>query len=67
MKNLDKFLVHHDSLLHDVLERFNANVCGIAFVVDEQKTLLGVITDGDMRRALLSGLDLKACVADILP
>lgn len=32
----------------------------IVFVVDEQRRLLGSITDGDVRRALLRGLDLSA-------
>ena len=31
---------------------------GIALVVDEQQRLLTTITDGDIRRAILAGLDL---------
>jgi dTDP-glucose pyrophosphorylase len=35
---------------------------GIALVVDEQQRLLATITDGDIRRAILAGLDLDQSV-----
>jgi len=38
----------------------------IAFVVDGEKRLEGIITDGDIRRKLLKGLDLKTSVKNIM-
>jgi dTDP-glucose pyrophosphorylase/CBS domain-containing protein len=40
--------------------------CGIALVVDQGNHLLGTITDGDMRRAVLAGTDLETPVSLIL-
>ena len=39
---------------------------GIALVVDEGRRLLGTITDGDVRRAMLAGVSLDASVSVIL-
>jgi dTDP-glucose pyrophosphorylase len=39
---------------------------GLALVVDSGDRLLGTITDGDMRRALLRGLSLDACVVEVM-
>jgi CBS domain-containing protein len=44
--------------LRDVLETIDAAELQIALVVDEETRLCGVITDGDVRRALLRGHDL---------
>ena len=40
--------------------------CGIALVVDEGLHLIGTITDGDVRRAVLSGTDLDTPVNTLL-
>ena len=37
-----------------------------AFIVDQQDTLLGVVTDGDVRRALLKNIDFDASVEKIM-
>ena len=38
----------------------------IALVIDEKKRLLGTVTDGDIRRAILEGIELDAPVKTIL-
>lgn len=40
--------------------------CGVALVVDEQERFLNTITDGDVRRGLLAGLNLDAAVQLLL-
>jgi dTDP-glucose pyrophosphorylase len=40
--------------------------CGIALVVDQERRLLGTITDGDIRRAILAGTDLESPVSVLL-
>jgi len=42
------------------------NSCGIALVIDDSGHLLGTITDGDIRRAILAGQSLDAPVHDFL-
>ena len=40
--------------------------CGIALVVDQERRLLGTITDGDVRRAILAGKNLELRVSELL-
>ena len=40
--------------------------CGIALVVDQERRLLGTITDGDARRAVIAGTDLESPVSELL-
>src|SRR5712675_1451398 len=39
---------------------------GIVLVVDEENTLLNTITDGDIRRAMLAGVNLDGPVTELL-
>jgi arabinose-5-phosphate isomerase len=39
-------------LLIDVLHELSAKKCGCLLVADEQRSLLGIFTDGDLRRAV---------------
>jgi perosamine synthetase len=43
----------------DVLATINANTLGIVFIVDEDRKLIGALTDGDARRDLLRGATLN--------
>ncbi|MBL4652139.1 MAG: aminotransferase class I/II-fold pyridoxal phosphate-dependent enzyme [Flavobacteriales bacterium] len=45
--------------LRNVLEAINAEPAGISFIIDAEKKLVGVVTDGDFRRLLLSGKKLE--------
>lgn len=48
------------------LQTIDANRTGIAFVVDELKVVLGVVTDGDIRHALARGKSLNSPIAEIM-
>ena len=47
----------------DILEHSGE---GIVLVVDDARRLLGTITDGDVRRTILAGLDMNATAQDVL-
>lgn len=54
MLGLDNFpVLKHNTILKEVLEKMSGMRIGIACIVDENLKLLGVITDGDIRRMLL--------------
>jgi len=55
MKNWEATLVHPDTSLREALEIINRMGCQIVLVVDENRKLLGTLSDGDIRRALLAG------------
>jgi perosamine synthetase len=44
--------------LFDLMKIINENAKGVAFIVDKNNVLIGVMTDGDIRRLLLNGLNL---------
>lgn len=55
----EKMLCQVSGSLRDVYKTIDANGKGIAFLVDENNTLVGVMTDGDVRRLLLNGCGLN--------
>ncbi len=52
--------------LRQAMECIDGNSCGIALVVDEDLHLVGTITDGDLRRAMLGSIDMETAVSVIL-
>jgi dTDP-glucose pyrophosphorylase len=55
-----------NSTIQDAIQSLNASTLQIVLVVDEHGKLLGTVTDGDIRRGLLRGLDLRAGIEQIL-
>jgi dTDP-glucose pyrophosphorylase/CBS domain-containing protein len=67
MKNdLNKYIIKEDSTLLMAMKAINENYKEIVFVVDKNGILIGVITDGDIRRGLLKGLSFETNVAEIM-
>ncbi|MCA9837578.1 MAG: nucleotidyltransferase family protein [Trueperaceae bacterium] len=66
MLNWTQTFVSPQSSLRDVLMTIDRAELQIALVVDEKMRLLGLITDGDVRRALLKGMTLEAHASDIM-
>lgn len=60
-----EFTVPVKASLRDVAECINGNRAGVAVVVDDDDILVDVVTDGDIRRALLAGATLQSSV-DVL-
>lgn len=54
------------STLKDALRNLDENAMQITLVVDEQDRLLGTLTDGDIRRALLRDLTLTTSVMEAM-
>lgn len=63
---VDKLLCNLEATLEDVMQCINKNSKGIAFIVDNDNKLIGVLSDGDIRRLLLEGYGLKANIKDHL-
>ncbi len=54
-QDIKKFIGSGNLTLSRAMQAIDANTNGILFIVDEDKRLLGCITDGDIRRFLLAG------------
>ena len=55
-----------DAAIADAIKNLNASGLQIVLVADGGGRLLGTITDGDVRRALLRGLTLEAPASEIM-
>lgn len=58
-------VVKPDMTIKESLKVINEHACRIAFVVDDDNTLIGIVTDGDVRRGLLADLPLNEKVIKI--
>ena len=56
---LDKFLINKNALINDAIIKIEANSKGFVLVENDVKQVLGTLTDGDIRRALLAGAQLS--------
>lgn len=56
---LDKFLINKNALINDAIIKIEANSKGFVLVQNDVKQVLGTLTDGDIRRALLAGAQLS--------
>ena len=65
MAELGRFLTPRGTSIREVMVRIGS-AQGIALVVDEDRRLLGTVTDGDIRRAILAGTDLDRPVETLL-
>lgn len=59
-------LVTPDETLRTTMQKINQEGYGLAFVVDKDSRLAGIVTDGDIRRAILSGESLQSDIGDIM-
>jgi dTDP-glucose pyrophosphorylase len=66
MKSLENFTVNPETNIHDALKIIDRPGAQIALVVDDEQKLIGTITDGDVRRGILSGVDVKCPITMIM-
>lgn len=65
---LSDCLIREHSSIRDALMAIESGSVSIALVVDDNECLLGTVSDGDIRRALLAGYDLDDGVeAHVMP
>ena len=63
-KNIRLNIIPIESSLKDVMNVLNKGVFGIVFVADKTDRIVGIFTDGDVRRSLLKGADLASSVQE---
>ena len=65
-EQLITFLIYPESTVVEAMQKIDANAKGILFVADKNRKLVGVITDGDIRRWLIKTGDLQGIVERIM-
>ncbi|MBW4081654.1 nucleotidyltransferase family protein [Paenibacillus sp. S150] len=59
MKNVQHLLLSPESKIIEALEAIDRGAVQIVLIVDRNNRLLGTVTDGDIRRGILSGIKLE--------
>ena len=62
---IDNFIIDYKKNINDALNLIDKNARGIVFVVKNKK-LVGVLTDGDIRRFFLKGLSLNSAIEKVM-
>ena len=66
MQNWNNTLLNKNNTMEDAIEILNNYGFAVALIVDQDKKLLGTITDGDIRRALIKKMSLNTKVKDFM-
>ncbi|GGG84536.1 nucleotidyltransferase family protein [Paenibacillus radicis (ex Gao et al. 2016)] len=66
MKNIEKLLISPVTSILEALKIIDKGSVQIALVVDNEQRLIGTLTDGDIRRGILRGIDLNREVSLIM-
>lgn len=64
-KTLNNLLINYKESILNAMQLINANSKGILLVINNQNELFGTITDGDIRRAILSGIQLSKSISEV--
>ena len=65
-KEIGKLTVAPEQAVRDAVEVIDSGGAQIAFVVEEDLRLIGTVTDGDVRRALLRGASIHDAIKTIM-
>lgn len=62
---IKKTLIQYDIPVFEAMKTLDQNGIGVLIVVDEEGKLLGVVTDGNIRRAIMQGKNLQLPIMEI--
>ena len=65
-EELGRFLIPQTVIVVEAMQRIDSNAKGILFVIDDSEKLIGVVTDGDIRRWLIQTGDLQGEIRHIM-
>jgi len=66
MANWESVVISPDAPLAEAIAKVDASGLQVALVVGRDTVLLGILTDGNIRRAILAGRDLQIPVSEIM-
>lgn len=65
MENLNKYIVYQNENIRNAIKKMDEGGIGFVVCVGENENVIGVISDGDFRRAVLNGISLNENVLRI--
>lgn len=66
MKRLKEYLILPSATVYQAIEGIDNGELQILMVVDDSGHLIGSVSDGDVRRAILKGYDLNSSVSEVM-
>ena len=63
---IEKYCISREATLRDAMKIVDAGAKRIAIVKGDHNELVGVISDGDIRRAMLSGLEMSDSISGVI-
>ena len=66
MRNLNKIIVNQDISIKEAMKAIYVGAIRMAVVVDDRNRLVGVVTDGDIRRGILKGKNINGGVHTVM-
>lgn len=63
---MKQFVVHEKESIRNSLQKIELNKHGIIAVVDDEDSVIGLATDGDIRRSLLEGRSLDSFISECI-
>ena len=66
LDSMEKFVLDAQGTIRAAMQLITENWREFALVVDSGRRVIGVITDGDIRRGLLAGLTLESSAAAVM-
>ena len=65
-KKIDELRISGDQTITDAISKLNISKFKILFVVDKKKSLIGSITDGDVRRTIIKKKKLNLKIIEVM-
>lgn len=65
-ENTERMSVRESHSIKEVMNNIGLNGLGIAFIIDDEDKLVGTVTDGDIRRAILRGVSIDTQISKIM-
>jgi len=66
MNNLSDFTIHHKTTIREAFKQETVNKGGCVIVVDDDNKVLGIVSDGDFRRAIWKRVSLEEPIISIM-
>ena len=65
-QELQKFIGYDVLTVSEAMQKIDSNTCGVLFILNKDNRLVGSITDGDIRRFLISGGKITESVIKVI-
>lgn len=66
IKNVERMFVNFKNTIKETIKIMDEAGYGIALIVNEERKLIGIVTDGDIRRAILKSISLDSDIIKIM-